>query len=391
MTSTAVRVFPEWRQESVDDALYQCREMVESPDFATVSRWRENGGKVVGHFQVYFPEEVIHAAGMLPFKVRGAAVEPNHADSHFGSYLCSILKTSLELALSERVELDLFVSHPICDAARNLSAIWGRNFSHPCQILYLPQNPNSSGSIEYLRHEYDRMRRVVAEVAEREITDDDVRESIGVFNTNRLLMRELYRIKRETPWLIAAEDAYALVALGGMMPREEHNELLGALLPQIRRRTNKQEDRIRVVFEGGFCEQPPFDLVRMLGRTTYVVDDDFLIGLRWITGDVSAAGDPLYNLAEAYIERSSYSPVQHDRRKPKEEMLLERIRGAGAEAAILAAAKMCEPGLEEQVTYTHALDEAGISYFVSEFEENMSSFEQLEMQLETFVENLLFA
>jgi len=122
-----------------------------------------------------------------------------------------------------------------------------------------------------------------------------------------------------------------------------------------------------------------------------VVDDDFLIGLRWITGDVSAAGDPLYNLAEAYIERSSYSPVQHDLRKPKEEMLLERIRGAGAEAAILAAAKMCEPGLEEQVTYTHALDEAGISYFVSEFEENMSSFEQLEMQLETFVENLLFA
>ena len=391
MTSTAVRVFPEWRQESVDDALYQCREMVESPDFATVSRWRENGGKVVGHFQVYFPEEVIHAAGMLPFKVRGAAVEPNHADSHFGSYLCSILKTSLELALSERVELDLFVSHPICDAARNLSAIWGRNFGHPCQILYLPQNPNSSGSIEYLRHEYDRMRRVVAEVAGRQIADDDLRNSIAVFNENRRLLRELYEIKRETPWLIAAEDAYALVSLAGMMPREEHNELLGALLPQIRRRTNKQEDRIRVVFEGGFCEQPPFDLVRMLGRTTYVVDDDFLIGLRWITGDVSAAGDPLYNLAEAYIERSSYSPVQHDLRKPKEEMLLERIRGAGAEAAILAAAKMCEPGLEEQVTYTHALDEAGISYFVSEFEENMSSFEQLEMQLETFVENLLFA
>jgi benzoyl-CoA reductase subunit C len=391
MTLTATRTFEEWRGKSLDDALFECREMVESPDFETVHRWRDAGGKVAGHFQVYFPEEIVHAAGMLPFKVRGAAVEPNRADSHFGSYLCSILKTSLELVLSERVELDMFISHPICDAARNLAAIWGRNYDYPCQILYLPQNPNSAGSVDYLRHEYDRMRRVVQDVTDREITDDDLRSSITVFNENRRLLRELYEIKRVTPWLITAEDAYALLALAGMIPREEHNELLATLLPKVRERTTKPEDRIRVVFEGGFCEQPPFDLVRMLGRTVYVVDDDFHIGMRWITEDVSVAGDPLENLAEAYIERSSYSPVQHDLRKPKEEMLINRIREAEADAAILAAAKMCEPGLEEQVTYTHALDAEEISYFVNEFEENMSSFDQLELQIETFVENLLFA
>ena len=48
-------------------------------------------------------------------------------------------------------------------------------------------------------------------------------------------------------------------------------------------------------------------------------------------------------------------------------------------------------GLEEQVAYTRALDEAGIPYFVGEFEENMTSFDHLEIQLQTFVENLLFA
>ena len=42
---TTERVFPEWRQKSLDDALYECREMVESPDFVTVSRWRANGGR----------------------------------------------------------------------------------------------------------------------------------------------------------------------------------------------------------------------------------------------------------------------------------------------------------------------------------------------------------
>jgi benzoyl-CoA reductase subunit C len=112
--------------------------------------------------------------------------------------------------------------------------------------------------------------------------------------------------------------------------------------------------------------------------------------MRWILEDVTANGDALGALATAYLERSSYSPVQHDLRKPKERMLLERIRSAEARAAIVTAAKMCEPGLEEQVAYTHALDHAGIPYFVSEFEENMTSFEHLAIQLETFVENILF-
>ena len=52
---------------------------------------------------------------------------------------------------------------------------------------------------------------------------------------------------------------------------------------------------------------------------------------------------------------------------------------------------MCEPGLEEQVTYSNTLDEQNIPYFLSEFEENMTSFEHLELQVETFLENLLFA
>ncbi|MBI3762945.1 MAG: 2-hydroxyacyl-CoA dehydratase [Chloroflexi bacterium] len=375
----------------LDEVLYWCRELVEDPDFPTVRQWRENGGKVLGHFQVYFPEEIAHAAGMLPFKMRGAALEARQAEARFGSYLCSIIKTSLELALSGRVQLDMFVSHPICDVARNLAAVWGRNFPYPCQILYLPQNANSAHSAQYLCDEYARLKREVEGVAGRTIADDDLRSAIAVFNENRRLMRRLYAIKRDTPWLLPADEAYVLVSIGGMIPREEHNELLKAVIPQIEARTAKPQDRIRVVFEGGFCEQPPLDLLRTISQSMYVVDDDLLIGLRWILEDVPMAGDPLMNLAEAYLEKSSYSPVQHDLRKPKEKMLLERMRAARASAAIITAAKMCEPGLDEQVAYVKALDEHGTPYFVSEFEENMTSFDHLQIQLETFVENLLFA
>jgi benzoyl-CoA reductase subunit C len=385
-----VQTFDKWRNKPLDEILYECRELFEDTSFPTVQRWRESGGKVIGHFQVYFPEEIVHAAGILPFKVRGAPIEAVQADSRFGSYLCSILKTSLELALSKRVQLEMFVTHPICDAARNLSAVWGRNFPYPCQILYLPQNANSSAAIPYLRNEYARLQRCVEAIAGRPVEVEGLRHSIGVYNRNRTLLRALYAIKRDTPWLLSADEAYVLTAIGGMMPREEHNDLLEAVLPLIAARPGKKQDKIRLVFEGGFCEQPPLDLIRAIARSCYVVDDDLLIGLRWILEDVEREGDPLFNLAYAYIEKSSYSPVQHDLRKPKEKMLIERIRNARASAAILTAAKMCEPGLEEQVAYLHALDAEGIPYFISEFEEKMTTFDHMEIQLETFVENILF-
>lgn len=385
------RTFEAWQGKPLDEVLHECRELFEDMTFPTVRRWRESGGKVVGHFQVYFPEEIVHAAGMLPFKIHGAQIEAVQADSRFGSYLCSILKTSLELALSKRVELEMFVTHPICDAARNLGAVWGRNFPYPCQILYLPQNANSPAAITYLRGEYARLQREIEKLIGRPVEQDDLRRSIAVYNRNRALLRELYAMKRDTPWLISVDEAYVLTAIGGLMPREEHNELLQAVLPQIAVRPHKKQDKIRLVFEGGFCEQPPLDLIGAIARSCYVVDDDLLIGLRWILEDVPLGGDPLFNLASAYLEKSSYSPVQHDLRKPKEKMLIERIRNSRADAAILTAAKMCEPGLEEQVAYLHALDKEGIPYFISEFEEKMTTFEHMEIQLETFVENILFS
>jgi benzoyl-CoA reductase subunit C len=373
------------------EVLAACRELVEDTDFPTVERWRERGGRVLGHFQVYFPEELAHAAGMLPVKVRGAQVERREADSRFGSYICSILRSSLELAMSDRLKLDMFVTHPICDAARNLAGIWERNLSAPAQILYLPQNPNSAYAVDYLTEEYRRvLGDIMAVMGGPPVSDDAIRASIAVYNENRRLLRELYAIKRDSPWLLPVDEAYVLVAIGGLIPREEHNELLHAVLPRIRERDGRPQDRMRVVFEGGFCEQPPLDLLHAIAQFVYVVDDDLLIGLRWILSDVAVQGDPVRALAGAYLEQSSYSPVQHDLRKPKEAMLLERIRAADGQAAIIAAAKMCEPGLDEQVAYAHALDEAGVPYFVTEFEEHMTGFDHLQIQLETFVENLLF-
>jgi benzoyl-CoA reductase subunit C len=332
---------------------------------------------------------------MLPVKVMGAGgqLESRQADSHIGSFICSICRSSLELGLSGRLAmLSAFYTHPICDVARNLAGIWGRNFPHQLsEILYLPQNANSGHAAAYLRNEYARLQANLETIGGRPVTVEALNHSISAFNENRRLLRDLYAVKRTTPWLLSAREAYALTRAGAVMPREDHNDLLRRALHALADRPGRKQDRVRVVFEGGFCEQPPLDMLQLIEEACYVVDDDLLIGMRWLTEDVpDDTGDPLLALATAYLETSSYSPVQHDDRKPKEEMLLARIEASGAQAAILAAAKMCEPGMDEQVAYSRALDARKIPYLMLEFEEKMSALERMRMEVETFVESILF-
>jgi benzoyl-CoA reductase subunit C len=323
-------------------------------------------------------------------RVRGGKADGIQSSQHFGSYLCSILKTSLDLALTKDLVLDLFVTSPICDGARNIAGIWGRNFPYKSQVLHLPQNPNSAGAAAFLREEYARLARDIEAAGGSTLTDAALRDSLALYNRSRSLMRDVYRIRRSTPWKLQAHESLALIGMAGFLPREEFNALLEAVIPMIEARPAREQDKMRVVFEGGFCELPPFDLLFAVSRSCYVVDDDLFIGLRWLLGDVRTDGDPLANLAAAYIDNSSYSPVQHDNNKPKEKMLLKRVKESRAGAVILAAAKMCEPGLDEQVAYSKALGAENIPYFVSEFEENQATFDDISIQMETFLENIMF-
>ncbi len=350
---------------------------------------------LLGHFPVYFPEEIAHAAGLLPVNVLGGGnrLEMKHADARMGSFVCSICRSTAELGLNGSLAgLAGFVTHPICDAAKHLAGIWSRNFPEQLsQILYLPQNVNTPGAVRYIAAEYQRLRAELEKATGRRVEDEALRASIRLYNHNRALMRELYAVRRDEPWKLSCTESYLLTRARTRMPCEEHTALLGRALDAVRHRALRAQDKPRVVFVGGFCEQPPVEMLETLDDNCYVVDDDLLIGLRWLSADVPETGDPIWALAESYVERSAASPVQHDARKSKEGYLMAMLREARADAAILTAAKFCEPGLDDQLAWSKHLDEAGIPYLVLEFEEKMTSFEQMAMQVETFAESLLFA
>jgi benzoyl-CoA reductase subunit C len=349
----------------------------------------------IGHFPVYFPEEIAHAGGLLPVNILGGGnkLELKHADARMGSFVCSICRSTTELGLDGTLkDLTGFVTHPICDAAKHLAGIWSRNLPEQlAQILYLPQNVNSRGAIRYIAAEYQRLRADLERRVGHAISDEALRRSIQIYNENRRLLRELYRIRRDEPWKVSCAESYLLTRAGTRMPREEHSSILDQAIDLIRQRGLPAQDKPRVVFLGGFCEQPPLEMLETIDDACFVVDDDLLVGLRWFTKDVPESGDPIWALAESFVERSAASPVQHDERKTKEGYLMEMMRSSNADAAILTAAKFCEPGLDEQLAWSKHLDQIGIPYLVLEFEEKMTSFEQMAMQVETFAESLLFA
>jgi benzoyl-CoA reductase subunit C len=373
---------------------------------------------VIGYFPVYFPEEIVHAAGLRPHALLGGGnkLEVRLADARIGSFVCSICRSTTEQGLNGTLHgMKGFFTQPICDAAKHMAGIWGRNFpAQPSQILALPQNVNSSASVRYMYDEYQRLRGVLADQVGHAIADEAIRASLRVYNENRRLQRELYRMRRDDPARLSAVETYLLVRAGTRIRREEHNELLRDALRLLAERPVRPRDKPRVIFLGGFCEQPPLEMIEAIEDACFIVDDDLLIGQRWITGDIAVDdslhvpdpeaadaraslahasqgyGDPVWALAESYVEHSASSPVQYDARKPKEEMLMHMLRDARAEAAIITAAKFCEPGLDDQLALSHRLDAEQVPYLVLEFEEKMTSFEQMAMQVETFAESLLF-
>lgn len=385
---------PHVTEAGLDEILEYCNTLRQAPIPAD-DALPEGFTGTIGHFPVYFPEEIAHSAGLLPVGILGGGnrLELKHADAHMGSFICSICRSTTEMGLNGALaNLSGFVTHPICDAAKHLGGIWARNFPEQlAQILYLPQNANTPGAVRYVAAEYQRLRAEMEKKAGRTADDESLRASIRAYNRNRRLLRELYAIRRDEPWKLSCTESYLLLRARTRISCEEHTALLESAIAGIRARNRQAQDKPRVVFVGGFCEQPPLEMLEAIDDNCYVVDDDLLIGLRWLTEDVPETGDPVWALAESFIERSAASPVQHDERKSKEGYLMEMIASSKADAAIVTAAKFCEPGLDEQVAWSKHLDQVGVQYLVLEFEEKMTSFEQMAMQLETFAESLLFA
>ena len=380
---------------SLPDLVARARELYDDIDLRAVKAWKEGavGRKAVGHMPIYVPRELIHAAGMLPVGVVGGGdrLEIIRGDAYFQSYICRIPRSTIELALSGRLDaLDGMLFPSICDVIRNLSGMWQMLFpDRYVHYVDVPQNFEQAGG-RFWRKELETMRDDFSRLSGHTITDEDLRASIAVYNENRAAIRELYAARSRRPWVFPLSEVYLFLRAGNVLPPEEHTEMLRAYLREAPLDSSRREkDWSRVILVGMFCEQPPHGLMVTLERAgCAVVDDDLLLGLRWLTKEVPVAGDPLQNLVDAYLTASVSTASRYSPDGNRAQWLLESFAKNNAEGVVFCAPSFCDPALLDQPMLVSALDRAGIPHTEFKYAEDTGQFAVIREQAGTFSDSI---
>jgi len=364
--------------------------------FSAAREWKAAAPdrKVVGYMPIYVPRELIHAAGMLPLGILGGGdqLEVIHGDAFYQSYICRIPRSTIELGVSGRLDfVDGMLFPSICDVIRNLSGMWKMMFPQVYSRYFdVPQNYRDDIGGNYYINELAELLHDLGELRGKPVTDEELRNSIAVYNENRRLVRDLYALRAERPWQAPAAEAYLVLRAGMVLPVEQHSELLRDYLAAATAEDRPRRDNCRIVLTGVFCEQPPLNLIKSLELAgCYVVDDDLLLVTRWLTSGVPVEGNPLENLALSFLHHSESTAAKYEPDlKEKGQHLVRAVRRTSAEGVIFACPSFCDPALLDRPMLQHVLKDANIPYVAFKYAENSGQMQPIREQAGTFADSI---
>ena len=385
---------------SVQEVVKRCEGLFEDLEFEAVKRWKAAvpGRKAIGYMPIYVPREIIHAAGMLPVGIFGGGdqLEVIQGDAYYQSYICRIPRSTLELGLTGRLDcLDGMLFPSICDVIRNLSGMWQIMFKDKyVKYFDVPQNYDDAIGGEFYVREMQALRNDLGNLVGKPISDDALRASIALYNENRKALRELYAYRAQKPWQAPTSEVYLLLRAGCVLPPEEHTALIRSYLSETEKQQRPKRDNARIVLTGAFCEQPPLGLIKSIEMAgCYIVDDDFMLIMRWLLDEVPAhgpnAGDPLEELSKAFLHRSASTASKYDEKKAdKGQFLLRQVKLNGAEGVVFAAPSFCDPALLERPMLQDVLGKHKVPYTAFKYAENTGQMAPIREQAGTFADSI---
>jgi len=273
------------------------------PESVAVKEWQATGRFVIGWFNPYIPEEIIHAAGMLPFEVTGdnEPVQMQGAEAHMHSNSCSKIRTCWQMQLDGKYSfLDGYVSSHMCDQDMRLFEVWSYYKKLPyMDAIYAPRKRDEVAVKLYLT-DLEGFRSRLSQYLICRIPDQHIADSIKVYNRGRELMRELYELrKRDRPPVTGAE-AIEVSKAAARMPRERFNELMEQLLAEIKSTGREIRKARRLMLIGNDLHNTT--LVAALESTdAVVVVDEMDLGIRRAWGQVDTKLPPMEALARHYV------------------------------------------------------------------------------------------
>jgi benzoyl-CoA reductase/2-hydroxyglutaryl-CoA dehydratase subunit BcrC/BadD/HgdB len=273
------------------------------PESVTVKDWKAQQTKVIGWFNPYVPEEIIHAGGMLPIEVTGdnEPVQMQGAERYIYSNSCSKIRTCWQLQLDGKWSfLDGYVSSQMCDQDMRLSEVWKYYDALPyMDNIYAPRRRDEP-AVQLYMADLEDFRSGLSQYLAVRIPDQHIAKSITVYNRGRELMHQLYELRKRDKPPVTGAEALEVSKAAARLPREVFNELMEQLLDELETSGREIEKSRRVMIVGNDIHNTNL-ISRLESLDAIVVVDEMDVGIRRAWGQVDTELPPLEALARYYV------------------------------------------------------------------------------------------
>ena len=260
-------------------------------------QWKKEGKKVAGLLCSYIPEEIVHAAGVLPWRVFGTwqAGTP-HANEWRPADTCLYCNHVLEALLEDKLDfLDAVVGTDWDQELVRLWDVWRYVEKTPTTLIIDVPIINSESAVKFLTQQFHKFVAEMEKLAGRPITDEDLKRSVAVLERTRHLVKRLYELRNtESPALTGAE-MLGITTAAMLMTKEEFNDRVEALLPYLEKRKIPAEKSSPRLLVSSDRLDNPGHLSAIEDAGCVVAMDDLDTGSRhyWRHVEINSASSPI--------------------------------------------------------------------------------------------------
>jgi len=373
----------------------EIRDIARSVNNRYIETWKSKGNKIVGFPCTFVPEEILHAAGLLPFRLRGVGTKTlSIGDTYYGPVICSFPKCILQLAgQGDYSFLDGTIITNGCDSMRRLDECWRKAGEDIEGILpdffYYFGVPHkvTDYSIRWFVDEIRELLSALEGHFETEITDQTLQQSIKIYNTGRKLLRKLDGIRASDDVVINGEDAMAIIIASSSMPREDFNALLEATLSDVKKSGAGMAGKKRLMIVGSANDD--LDFIRLIEDSgAVIVADTMCFGSKSYDDLVDETTDPVEALARRYLSHS-YCPRMFGYYKERLDYIRKKAAESRIDGIILQNIRFCDLHGSENGIFERDLEAEGIPCMRMEREYGpLVETGRIKMRVDAFMERI---
>jgi len=371
-------------------AFQQFSEAAETLVNPVLQSWKDQGGKVVGYFCSTVPEEMVTAAGMVPFRMRATgSTSTEESDAFYSSINCSFPRHCFNLALiGEFKFLDGVICVNSCDHVRRIYDNWIRFV--PTDFAGVMSLPRKTGpdQVGWYHDELAMLKEKIEKHFGVEISDDMLWKAIKLHNETRRLQKALYELRKQDKPPITGAETLAVMVAGTAMPKEQYNEMLRELLDELSGSEGPGTHRARLMIVGGILDDPAYVKV-IEDQGGLVVTDSTCFGTRimWVEVDESLS-DPIAALAQYYVADRPSCPRFYGEHANRAKYVIDMCREFNCDGIIGERMMFCDLWLVEHYMLDQDVRADGIPFLKLDREYLTSAIGQLRTRVQAFLETM---